>query len=326
MLSTMMQYPLTLTHLLERAGRFYANSEIVSRLPDKSLHRHRYGDFYRRARRLAAGLTRIGLLPGDRVATLCWNHYAHLEAYFGIPVAGGVLHTLNLRLFPEDIAFIVKHAADRFLIVDDVLLPLLEKFRDQVTFERIFVVSLSNAPVPPGMERYEDLLALGGDDFDYPAIDENAACGMCYTSGTTGRPNGVVYSHRSTILHAMTAALPDVMALSGADIVLPVVPMFHANAWALPYICTLVGATQVFPGPHLDADSILELLSGERVSMSAGVPTIWLGLLQTIKAKQAQFPLNPKLRMLVGGSAVPESLIRAYGEIGIDIYQGWGMT
>ena len=197
MKSTMMRTPLNLSHFLERAGKLFGGQEIVSRMPDKSLHRYTYADFYRRARLLAEALTRAGLQPGDCVATLMWNHYAHFETYFGVIAAGGVLHTLNLRLSPEDIAYIANHAGDRFLIVDDVLLPLFEKFRNEVNFERVIVVPLNGEKVAAGMDDYEAFLATATGDFDYPKMDENDPCAMCYTSGTTGRPKGVVYSHRS---------------------------------------------------------------------------------------------------------------------------------
>jgi fatty-acyl-CoA synthase len=326
MRATMMDYPLTLGHLLERVGKIHGANEVVSRLADKSIHRYTYADFRGRARMLAQGLSRAGLKRGERVATLMWNSYAHLEAYFGIPAAGGVLHTLNLRLFPEDIAYIVNHAQDRFLIIDDVLLPLLEKFQHDIDLERIWVFSLSRQSVPPGYEDYEDLLQSARGEFEYPDLDENEPCGMCYTSGTTGKPKGVVYSHRSTILHAFMAALPDQLNYSAADAVLPVVPMFHANAWAVPYVCALVGAKQVFPGPFLDAESILDLFESEKVTVSAGVPTIWLSVLQSLRQNPGRWQLVPGLRTTVGGSAVPEAMIRGYAELDIEVVQGWGMT
>ena len=325
MQSTMMDTPLTLDHLLERAGKVFGNVEIVTHMPDKSLHRYTYGDFYQRSRALAEALLAAGLKRGDRVATLCWNHYVHLEAYFGIPAAGGVLHTLNLRLHPDDIAWIVNHAKDRFLIVDDVLLPLLQKFQGEVDLERVLVVPFSGKPVPEGSESYEDFIATASGDFEYPDKDENDPCGMCYTSGTTGRPKGVVYSHRSTCLHALGAALPDSTGLSFQDGVLPVVPMFHANAWGMPYAATMVGARQIFPGPHLDGDSLLKLYETEQVTMSAGVPTIWLGILQALDANPEKWKL-PAMRMTVGGAAVPESLIRGMDKYGLRVIQGWGMT
>jgi fatty-acyl-CoA synthase len=326
MQSTMMQVPLNLSHFLERAGKLFGAREIVSRMPDKSLHRYTYADFYRRARLLAEALTKAGLKRGDRVATLMWNHYAHYETYFGAIVAGGVLHTLNLRLAPEDSAFIANHAQDRFLIVDDVLLPLFEKFRDRVKLERVIVVPLTGQPVPVGVDDYEAFLRTASGEFDYPEMDENEACAMCYTSGTTGRPKGVVYSHRSQILHSLAQAMPDAIGISGRDVILPVVPMFHANAWGVPYTAAMLGVKMVFPGPHLHPDDLIPLLESEQVTISCGVPTIWLPMVQLLEKNWSKLKLHPGLRLTVGGSAVPESMIRAYAKLGIEVIQGWGMT
>ncbi len=326
MKSTMMRTPLNLSHFLERAGKLFGKQEIVSRMPDKSLHRYTYADFYRRARSLAEALTRAGLRRGDRVATLMWNHYAHYETYFGAIVAGGVLHTLNLRLAPEEIAYIADHAGDRFLIVDDILLPLFEQFRDKVDIERVIVVPLTGQPVPDGMDDYEQFLNTATGDFDYPEMDEDEPCAMCYTSGTTGRPKGVVYSHRSQVLHSLVQAMPDACAMSGHDVVLPVVPMFHANAWGVPYTAAMLGVKMVFPGPHLHPDDLLPLLESEKVTLSCGVPTIWLPMVQIIASHAGKWKLQPGLRLTVGGSAVPEAMIRAYAKLGIEVMQGWGMT
>jgi len=326
MKSTMMHVPLNLSHFLERAGKLFGAQEIVSRMPDKSLHRYTYADFYRRTRQLAEALQRAGLKRGDRVATLMWNHYAHYETYFGVIVAGGVLHTLNLRLSPEDIAFIANHAQDRFLIVDDVLLPLFEKFRDKISLERVIVVPLEGKPVPAGFDDYEALLRTATGDFDYPEMDENEPCAMCYTSGTTGRPKGVVYSHRSQVLHSLVQALPDAIGISGSDVSLPVVPMFHANAWGVPYTAAMLGVKMVFPGPHLHPDHLLPLLESEQVTISCGVPTIWLPMVQMLDNNPGRWKFSRRLRLTVGGSAVPESMIRAYAKHGIQVIQGWGMT
>lgn len=326
MKSTMMRTPLNLSHFLERAGKLFGKQEIVSRMPDKSLHRYTYADFYRRARSLAEALTRAGLQRGDRVATLMWNHYAHYETYFGAIVAGGVLHTLNLRLAPQEIAYIADHAGDRFLIVDDILLPLFEQFRDKVNIERVIVVPLTGQPVPDGMDDYEQFLNTATGAFDYPEMDEDEPCAMCYTSGTTGRPKGVVYSHRSQVLHSLVQAMPDACAMSGHDVVLPVVPMFHANAWGVPYTAAMLGVKMVFPGPHLHPDDLLPLLESEKVTLSCGVPTIWLPMVQIIASHPGKWKLQPGLRLTVGGSAVPEAMIRAYAKLGIEVMQGWGMT
>jgi len=322
----MMRFPLTLAHIFDRSQKLFGSTEIVSRLPDRSLHRYTYAEFHRRAGMLAGALQRAGLRKGDRVATLMWNHHAHLETYFAAPLAGGVLHTLNLRLAPDEIAYIVNHAEDRFLLVDDVLLPLLGKFREKVRPERVIVVPLSGAPVAAGAEDYEAFLSSGEGRFAPPEIDEEDPCGMCYTSGTTGRSKGVVYSHRSTVLHAMSEAMTDVMELSMRDTILPVVPMFHANSWGLPYSATLVGAKQVFPGPHLDAESLLDLMAGERVTITAGVPTIWLAILQALEKHPGRWKLAPGMRMIVGGAAAPESLIRAFDRFDLRVMHAWGMT
>jgi fatty-acyl-CoA synthase len=321
----MMKFPLTLEHLLERGGRLFPQSEIVSRLPDKTLHRHRYADFHRRARSLGSALRRLGLKRGERVATLMWNHYAHLEAYFGVPCAGGVVHTLNLRLHPDDIAYIARHAGDRFLIVDDILLPLLEKFRARAGIEKVIVVPLTGAVVPEGCEDYEKLIEKARP-FRVPPLKEEDPAGMCYTSGTTGRPKGVVYSHRALVLHSFAVALPDVMGLANADALCPVVPMFHVNAWGIPFAGVMVGAKLVFPGPHLDAPSLLDLYQSEEVTLTAGVPTIWMSILQALEAEPARWRLTPGMRMVVGGAAAPESMIRAFDRFGLRVLHGWGMT
>ncbi len=326
MLSTMMQYPLTLTPILERAGKLFGRVEVCSRRPDRTLYRSTYAEVCRRSRALASALTSAGVARGDRVASLMWNHVWHLESYFGVPASGAVLHTLNLRLHPDELTHIVRDAGDRILIVDDVLLPTCEKFRDKVSLERVIVVPTSGAPVPPGYESYEDFLAHAGEAYNFPSLQEDEAAVMCYTSGTTGLPKGVVYSHRALNLHSLAIALPDGMCLSQADSVLPVVPMFHANAWGCPFAATMVGARQVLPGPHLDAASILELLENEHVTRTAGVPTVWFGLLEMLDQHPGRYKLDPRLLVFVGGAAMPESMVRGFDRHGIDARQGWGMT
>ncbi|MBX9610896.1 MAG: long-chain fatty acid--CoA ligase [Burkholderiales bacterium] len=334
MQSTMMNVPLSLNHLLERAGTLFGQAEIVSRLPDKSLRRHSYAQYYRRTRSLASALTQLGLRQGDRVATLCWNHHAHLECYFGIPAAGGVMHTLNLRLAPDEIGWIAGNAQDRILIVDDVLLPLYRQFAHLHAFEHVIVFPFSGAPVPAGFTDYEALLASADPDgFVYAPHGENDPVAMCYTSGTTGQPKGVVYSHRSTVLHTLVASLGDFWGLRGTDVVLPVTPMFHANSWGMPYGAVMMGVKLVFPGPHLHPDDLLDLMQLEPPTLSLGVPTIWMSLIQTYDAAQAadsphhgRWKLPRGMRSLVGGAAVPEALIRAFDAHGIWILQGWGMT
>ncbi len=321
----MMRFPLTLAHIFERAGKLFPKSEIVSRLPDKSLHRHTYSEFCRRARALGGALQHMGLKRGDRVATLMWNHYAHLEAYFAVPCAGGVLHTLNLRLAPEDIAWIANHAGDRFLIVDDVLLPLYSKFREAAKFEKVIVVPLTGSSVAAEFDDYEAVIARSRP-FKPLALKEEDPAGMCYTSGTTGRPKGVVYSHRALVLHSLASALPDVMGMSNHDTVTPVVPMFHVNAWGMPFTAAMVGAKLAFPGPHLDAVSLLDLYQSEQVTLTAGVPTIWAGILQALDQEPARWKLSAGMRMVVGGAAAPESMIRAFDRHNLMVIHGWGMT
>ena len=326
MQSTMMRVPLNLTHFLERAGKLFGSVEIVSRMPDKSLHRSNYAQFYRRSRLLAEALQKVGLKKGERVATLMWNHYAHFEAYFGVIASGGVMHTLNLRLAPDDIGFIASHAEDRFIIVDDVLLPLFEQFKARTKIEKVIVVPLTGKPVQAGYVDYEAFLKTATGDWDYPEMHEDDPIAMCYTSGTTGRPKGVVYSHRSQVLHTLVQVIPDSIGISGRDVILPIVPMFHANAWGVPYAAAMLGTKLVFPGPHLHPDDLLPLLEGEKVTISCGVPTIWLGMVQILEKNPGRWKFQPGLRLTVGGSAVPESLIRAYARLGIEIIQGWGMT
>jgi len=331
MRSTMMEVPLSLNHLLERAGRIFAGNTIVSRLPDKSLRTHTYGEYYRRTRALASALQKLGLKKGDRVATLCWNHHAHLECYFGIPAAGGVMHTLNLRLAADEIGWIAGHAQDRFLVVDDILLPLYRQFAHLHAFEKVIVFPFSGAPVPDEFTDYEALLdGADPDGFEYAPHDEHDPTSMCYTSGTTGRPKGVVYSHRSTVLHTLVGCLADCWDLKGSDVLLPVTPMFHANCWGIPYGAVMMGTKIVFPGPHLHPDDVLDLMQVEPPTLSLGVPTIWMGLIQAYDRAEIEQPgrwkLPAGLRSMVGGSAVPEALIRAFARHGISLGQGWGMT
>ena len=331
MKSTMMDVALSLNHLLDRAGTIFGGNTIVSRLPDKSLVTHTYAQYHRRTRALASALQALGLRAGDRVATLSWNHHAHLECYFGIPAAGGVMHTLNIRLAPDEIGWIAGDAQDRILIVDDVLLPLYKQFAHLHAFEHVIVFPFSGAPVPPEFLDYEQLLAgADPDGFTYAPHDENSPTSMCYTSGTTGRPKGVVYSHRSTVLHTLVGCMADCWDLRGSDVMLPVTPMFHANCWGLPYGAVMLGTRIVFPGPHLHPDDLLDLMQIEPPTLSVGVPTIWMGLIQAFERAQAQTPGRWKmpegLRSMVGGAAVPESLIRAFARHGVTLGQGWGMT
>jgi fatty-acyl-CoA synthase len=326
MRGTMMDFPLTLPTILERVGKYFSRVEIVYRRPDRSVQRTTYGEIYRRSRALALALQQAGLKPGDRVATLMWNQPAHLEAYFGIPVAGGVVHTLNLRLHPEEIAAIANHAADRFLIVDDVLLPLYEKLREKVTFERVWVTSFGGAPAPAGCESYETFLRQTKGEFQYPKLDENDAAAMCFTSGTTGNSKGVVYSHRALVLHSFAEGLVDTFGISQEDTIMPVAPMFHANAWGIPHSAAMMGARLVLPGPNVDAESLLDLIQDERVTLACGVPTVWIGILSALEKEPKRWKFTQPVRMACGGTAPPEALIRALDRFGLRIIHLWGMT
>jgi fatty-acyl-CoA synthase len=322
----MMDFPLTVPALLERAGGIFGNVEIVTRRPDRRLARSTWADLYRRSRRLANALTGLGLRRGDRVATLLWNQTEHMEAYFGVPVAGGVLHTLNLRLHPDEIAFIANHAGDRFLIVDDVLLPVFEKFRDRVKFERVIVVPFGGGETPAGCDGYEDLLAAASEDFTYPQLDENEAAAMCYTSGTTGRSKGVVYSHRALVLHSMNCSSVDAFAISTGDTILHVASLFHANGWGIPFTSALTGSKVVLPGPFADPEGLLDLIEKERVTVSLGVPTIWFGVLEALEKYPGRWKFSWPIRLLVGGAAASEALMRGFDRHGIRLMCLWGMT
>jgi fatty-acyl-CoA synthase len=326
MRGTMMDYPLTLPAMLERAGKLFGRVEIVSRHPDRSIVRTNYGDFYRRARRLASALTKLGLRPGDRVASMMWNHIGHLEAFFGVPSAGGILHTLNLRLHPHEIAAIAKHAGDRFLLLDGVLLPTYEKCREGAFFERVIVVPYGGGSIPDGFLNYEELLAQASDDFTYPKIDENDGAAMCFTSGTTGFSKGVIYSHRALVLHSFAEAMADSFAVSHDDTVLPVAPMFHANAWGLPYTCVMTGSRLILPGPNVDAESILDLMEQEHVTCACGVPTVWLSVLYALEKNPGRWKFSCPVRILCGGTAPPVRLMRALDKHNLHILHLWGMT
>lgn len=325
----MMDFPLTLTHFLERAKTLFGRTEIVSRMPDRSIHRYTYADFHRRSSQLAAALARLGARPGDRVASLAWNHYRHLELYFGVPASGAVLHTLNLRLHPTEIAYIATHAEDRFVVVDRSLLPLFTQFAGTVrSFERVIVIDDGTAhPLPGGALDYEELLARESGSFEFPDLDERSAAMVCYTSGTTGNPKGVVFSHRSTVLHTLVSCMTDTLAVSESDTILPVVPMFHANAWGLPYSAICAGSKLVFPGPHLDPTSLLDLMATEKVTIAGGVPTIWLGILALLDQEPTRWDLSSMRSMVIGGSAAPASMIEGFQKRhNLGVTHAWGMT
>ncbi len=323
-----MDFQLNLPAVLRRAEQLHFDREVVSRLPDKSIHRYTIGEMAPRAKKLSVALKKLGLENTDRVATFCWNHYQHLEAYMGIPCAGGVLHTLNLRLHENDLTYIAGHAGDKFVIVDDTLWDTFDKFRSTVDFKHVIVVRTAGKPLPPGTIDYEELLADADiAKFEYLDIDERQAAAMCYTSGTTGMPKGVLASHRAIVLHSMASGMTDTLGLSEHDTVMAVVPMFHANAWGMPFTCLLIGAKQVFPGAHLDPASLLELMVRERVTVTGGVPTIWLGMLEILDAARGKHDLSSVRAIVTGGSAAPRSMIEGYGERhGLKMLHSWGMT
>ncbi len=328
MRATMMNVPLTITHLLERAARYAPQKEIVSRRPDRSIHRTTWADVHARSGRLAHALARLGVAPGDRVATLAWNHARHLELYLAVPSMGAVLHTLNLRLHPTEIAYIARHAGDKVVVVDETLLPLLAKFIDHVpSVEQVIVMRDTSAPLADKYLDYEALLAPESRDYPWPALDENAAAMICYTSGTTGNPKGVVYSHRSTVLHTLVACMTDTLGVSESDVVMPVVPMFHANAWGLPFCAAATGAKLVFPGPHLDPASIVDLMAAERTTLAAGVPTIWLGILALLDQDPSRYDLSTVRSMVIGGAAAPPAMIQGFrARHRLEVTHAWGMT
>jgi fatty-acyl-CoA synthase len=321
-----MDYPLTLTAIARRADTLWRRRPVVSRNPDGSLTRLTYGESLARARRLATALRALGVRSGDRVATLCWNHHRHFETYFAAPFIGAVLHTLNLRLHPDELAYIASHAEDRVVIVDASLVPLLERFRARTPIRDI-VVAADAGPVPEGMYAYEALIADSPELEATADADEwDAAC-MCHTSGTTGRPKAVVYSHRALVLHSMATAMPDGFGLGAADVVLAAVPMFHANAWGLPFTAALTGAGLVLPGEHPDARVLLDLCHTEGVTLSAGVPTLWLGVLDALDGSPAAWNLSPLRTLVIGGGAAPDALVRGLEERhGIRPLTSWGMT
>src|SRR5829696_2842306 len=329
MLEALIQdYQLTLPAILRRAETLYGYREIVTRVPDKSFHRYTYAGFVSRAKMLAVALEKLGVESGDRIGTLAPNTYQHLEVYFGVPSSGGVLHTINPRLHEDDLAYIVNHAEDKVLLVDETLVEVLESFREEVNVEHVVVFDYGGDPVPDGTTSYEELLADADEgEFEYPEFDEKQAAALCYTSGTTGRPKGALYSHRAIALHSMMVALGNTLDLKETDCVLPVVPMYHVNAWGLPFASTLVGAKQMMPGVHLDAQNIIEDFEQEKVTLTAGVPTVYLPVLEALDEETEEHDLSALRSMVIGGSAAPKELIKAYKERhGIDVIHAWGMT
>lgn len=329
MLGMMMNAPLTISSILRHAEAYHGQTEVVSRTVEGPIHRYTYSAMARRSRQLAKALDRIGLKFGDRVGTLAWNGYRHLELYFGVSGSGRVCHTINPRLFPEQIRYIIEHANDRVIFADLTFLPILEELADVVSKLDAIVLMTDSAHMPrseklPQLQCYETLLEQEDDALEWPVFDENTASGMCYTSGTTGNPKGVLYSHRSTVLHVMGVALPDGFGASAADTVAPVVPMFHVNAWGLPMLAPMTGARLVLPGPKLDGESLYSLFEEERVTLTAGVPTVWMNLLDWMR-KHGQ-RLSHMKTVVIGGSAAASDMITQFNDMGILAKQGWGMT
>ncbi len=326
-----MQTPLRIAGLLEHAAKWHGTTEIVSRLPEGGpLHRYTYAAAHQRAKQLANALTRLGIKNGDRVGTLAWNTHRHFELYYGISGIAAVCHTINPRLFFEQLVYIINHAQDRLLFFDLTFLPLVNKLAPHCPTVEKWVLLTGPEHLPassalPGLASYESLLAAESTEFEWPIFDENTASSLCYTSGTTDEPKGVLYSHRSTLLHSYAASLPDCFNCGARDVILPVVPMFHVNAWGVPYLAALNGCKLVLPGAGLDAASLYELFESEQVTFSAGVPTIWFGLLNYMREGQRQFSTLRK--MIVGGASCPPALLRAFDEeLGVEIRHAWGMS
>ena len=324
----MMDVPLTVSSLLAHASRHFGTTEIVSKRIEGDVHRYTYRDCEKRAKQLAQTLIALGVEAGDRIGTLAWNGYRHLEIYYGTTGFGAVCHTINPRLFPDQIAYIVNHADDRYVLFDITFASLVDMLAPQCPNVRGWIAMTDEAHMPrmsTAALRYEALLAGKDGNFDWPLIDERSASNLCYTSGTTGNPKGALYSHRSTVLHAFGASLPDAMGLSARDSVLPVVPMFHVNAWGIPHAAPLTGAKLVFPGKDLDGKSLYELMEAERVTYSAGVPTVWLGLLNYVREAGVRF--SSLERTVIGGSACPPAMLRMFrDDYGVEAIHGWGMT
>ncbi len=330
LMGRMMSQPLLISSLIKHADRYYGNIEVVSRRVEGDIHRYTYSDCHKRSKQLANALNKLGVKMGDRVATLAWNGYRHLEAYYAVSGSGAVLHTINPRLHPEQIAYIANHAEDLYLFFDLNFLPVVEAVAPLCKTIKGFVMLCDRDRMPaetkiPNLMCYEDLIADCSDEYEWPLFDENSASSLCYTSGTTGNPKGALYSHRSTMLHSYASALPDALNVSARDVVLPVVPMFHVNAWGLPYSVMLTGAKLVFPGPALDGKSIYELFEQEGVTFSAGVPTVWLSLLSHVSQNNLKF--STFKRTVIGGSACPPAMMKTFRhEYGVDVVHAWGMT
>ncbi|MFE8700209.1 long-chain fatty acid--CoA ligase [Cytobacillus sp. FJAT-54145] len=325
----MMQTPLTMTQMIKRAEKYFPKKQVISRTT-KGIERFTYKEMAERTRRLADSLEKLGVQRGDKVGTLAWNHHRHLEAYFAIPCSGAVLHTINIRLAPQHISYIINHAEDKVLLIDADIVPLIEKCKDEFTTVEAYVIMTDEDELPETtlspVYHYEKLLEEGNPNYEYPDdLDENSPAGMCFTSATTGNPKGVVYSHRGTVLHSMALGMVDSAAVSEKDVALPVVPMFHVNAWGLPFAGVWFGTTLVLPGPYFTPKILAELLEEEKVTITAGVPTIWLGLLKELEEKK--YDLSNLRYILCGGSAAPKGMIKAFEQKhNIPFKHAYGMT
>ncbi|SMP48077.1 3-(methylthio)propionyl-CoA ligase [Noviherbaspirillum suwonense] len=330
LMGQMMSQPLLISSIIKHADRYFGKNEIVSRRVEGDIHRYTYSDCHSRSKKLANALRGLGVQMGDRVATMAWNGYRHLEAYYAVSGSGAVLHTLNPRLFPEQIAYITNHAEDQYLIFELTFLPLIEAVAQHCKTIKGYILMCDRDRMPaqsalPNLMCYEDLIDSNSDDYEWPLFDENSASSLCYTSGTTGNPKGALYSHRSTLLHSYASTMPDALNVSGRDAVLPVVPMFHVNAWGLPYSVPLTGAKMVFPGPSLNGKSLYDLFEAEQVTFSAGVPTVWLGLLNYVAQNNLTF--SSFKRTVIGGSACPPAMMKTLRhKYGIEVVHAWGMT
>ncbi len=330
LMGQMMAMPLLISSLIKHAARHAGDTEIVSKRVEGDMHRYNWRAAEKRSRQLAQALARLGCQAGDRIGTLAWNGYRHLEIYYGSSGSELVCHTINPRLFPEQVAWIANDAQDLVLCFDLTFLPLVEKLASQMPSIKHFILMTDRAHMPAqtslaGLLCYEELIEAEDGAYTWPDFDENTASSICYTSGTTGHPKGAVYSHRSSVLHAFGSALPDALGCSARDVILPVVPMFHVNAWGLPYSCAIVGCKLVMPGPHMDGKSLFELFEAEGVTFSAGVPTVWLGLLTYVKTNQLKF--SSFKRTVIGGSACPPAMMKTLIEdFGVEVIHAWGMT
>ena len=329
MLGNMMSQPLLISSILSHAEKVHSHSEIVTRTVEGPIHRYTYKDAAKRTKKTANALTKLGVKQGDRIASLAWNTYRHYEIYYAVSSMGAVMHTINPRLFAEQIIYIANHAEDKLLFLDLTFVPLVEALQDKLESIENYIIMTDRAHMPdttlPNVICCEELIADEADTFEWLQFDENTAAGLCYTSGTTGNPKGALYSHRATVLHTYAAALPDSIGCSNKDVILPVVPMFHVFAWGVPYYATMMGAKIVFPGPHMDGESLNELIETEKATTILGVPTIWLGLLDYLRSKNIK--LTSVKKAIIGGSAAPHAMIKEFQEThGVFVLHAWGMT